>query len=121
MSSQLRTVLRSADFVARLGGDEFAFLFSGEPDQARQKVVRVAERILEKPRIKAPMPNGVIQVGCTVGVAMYPTEAADSDSAGDARRPADVHRQKSGRGRLVTADELHKETQLPLKANSRRI
>ena len=28
---------------------------------------------------------------------------------------------KSGRNRMVMADELHKETQLPLKANSRRI
>lgn len=73
VSSQLRSILRSADFVARLGGDEFAFLFSADTELARQKAVRVAERILERLRIKVPTPNGAIQVGCTVGVAMTAT------------------------------------------------
>ena len=106
VSSQLRTILRSADFVARLGGDEFAFLFSGEADQARQKAVRVAQRILEKLRIKVPTPHGAIQVGCTVGVAMYPAEAADSEALITLADRLMYIGKKSGRNRLVTADEM---------------
>ncbi|MDX8536759.1 sensor domain-containing diguanylate cyclase [Mesorhizobium abyssinicae] len=106
VSDKLRTILRSADFVARLGGDEFAFLFSGKPDQAREKAVRVAERVLERLRIKVPAPNGDIQVGCTVGVAIYPTEAADPDALVALADRLMYVGKKEGRGRLVTSDQL---------------
>ncbi|MER9023521.1 sensor domain-containing diguanylate cyclase [Mesorhizobium sp. M0815] len=106
VSNQLRTILRSADFVARLGGDEFAFLFSGGADQARQKAVRVAERILEKLHMKVSTPNGGIQVGCTVGVAMYPAEAADAETLMALADRLMYIGKKSGRNRLVTADAL---------------
>ena len=105
-SSQLRSILRSADFVARLGGDEFAFLFSGDADLAQQKAVRVAERILERLRIKVPTPNGAIQVGCTVGVAMYPAEADDSEALIALADRLMYIGKKSGRNRLVTAKEM---------------
>ncbi|RWC90180.1 MAG: diguanylate cyclase [Mesorhizobium sp.] len=106
VSDKLRTILRSADFVARLGGDEFAFLFSGKPDLAREKAVRVAERVLERLRIKVPAPNGDIQVGCTVGVAIYPTEAADPDALVALADRLMYVGKKEGRGRLVTSDQL---------------
>lgn len=106
VASQLRSILRSADFVARLGGDEFAFLFSADTELAQQKAVRVAERILERLRIKVPTPNGPIQVGCTVGVAMYPAEAADSEALIALADRLMYIGKKSGRNRLVTAEEM---------------
>ncbi|MGX5848584.1 diguanylate cyclase domain-containing protein [Mesorhizobium sp. PL10] len=106
VSNHLRTILRSDDFVARLGGDEFAFLFSGQADQARQKAERVAERILERLRIKVPAPNGDIQVGCTVGVAMYPAEAGDCDALVALADRLMYVGKKSGRNRLVMAEEM---------------
>ncbi|BCG91309.1 sensor domain-containing diguanylate cyclase [Mesorhizobium sp. 131-2-1] len=106
VSDKLRAILRSADFVARLGGDEFAFLFAGKPDQAREKAVRVAERVLERLRIKVPAPSGDIQVGCTVGVAIYPTEAADPDALVALADRLMYVGKKEGRGRLVTSDQL---------------
>ncbi|RJT42685.1 diguanylate cyclase [Mesorhizobium waimense] len=106
VSNHLRSILRSDDFVARLGGDEFAFLFSGQADQARQKAVRVAERVLERLRIKVPAPNGDIQVGCTVGVAIYPSEAGDCDALVALADRLMYVGKKSGRDRLVTADAL---------------
>ncbi|MFD2056228.1 sensor domain-containing diguanylate cyclase [Mesorhizobium calcicola] len=106
VSSQLRSILRSADFVARLGGDEFAFLFSGAADLAQHKAVRVAERILERLQIKVPTPSGAIQVGCTVGVAMYPAEATDSEALVALADRLMYIGKKSGRNRLVTAREM---------------
>ncbi|MER8466883.1 sensor domain-containing diguanylate cyclase [Mesorhizobium sp. M1396] len=111
VSKNLRSILRSDDFVARLGGDEFAFLFSGEPDLARQKAVRVAERILERLQIKIPAPDSAIQIGCTVGVAMYPLDAADSDALVALADRLMYIGKKSGRNRLVTAGELTAEQQ----------
>ncbi|TGQ65618.1 diguanylate cyclase [Mesorhizobium sp. M00.F.Ca.ET.186.01.1.1] len=106
VSSHLRSILRSADFVARLGGDEFAFLFSADTDLARQKAVRVAERILERLQIKVPTPTGTIQVGCTVGVAMYPAEATDSEALIALADRLMYVGKKSGRNRLVTVKEM---------------
>ena len=109
VSDKLRTILRSADFVARLGGDEFAFLFSGNAEQAREKAVRVAERVLERLRIKVPAPGGDIHVGCTVGVAVYPTEAADPDALVALADRLMYIGKKNGRDRLVTTDALGSE------------
>lgn len=106
VSNHLRSVLRSDDFVARLGGDEFALLFSGQADQARQKAVRVAERVLERLRIKVPSPNGDIQVSCTIGVAIYPSEAGDGDGLVALADRLMYVGKKNGRDRLVTADAL---------------
>lgn len=109
VADKLRTILRSADFVARLGGDEFAFLFSGNAEQAREKAVRVAERVLERLRIKVPAPGGDIHVGCTVGVAIYPTEAADPDALVALADRLMYIGKKNGRDRLVTTDALGSE------------
>ncbi|CAN7204301.1 diguanylate cyclase domain-containing protein [Mesorhizobium caraganae] len=106
VADKLRATLRSADFVARLGGDEFAFLFSGNAEQAREKAVRVAERVLERLRIKVPAPGGDIHVGCTVGVAIYPTEAADPDTLVALADRLMYIGKKNGRDRLVTTDAL---------------
>ncbi|TIT28637.1 MAG: diguanylate cyclase, partial [Mesorhizobium sp.] len=73
---------------------------------AREKAVRVAERVLERLRIKVPAPNGDIQVGCTVGVAIYPTEAADPDALVALADRLMYVGKKEGRGRLVTSDQL---------------
>jgi diguanylate cyclase (GGDEF)-like protein/PAS domain S-box-containing protein len=109
VADKLRATLRSADFVARLGGDEFAFLFSGNAEQAREKAVRVAERVLERLRIKVPAPGGDIHVGCTVGVAIYPTEAADPDTLVALADRLMYIGKKNGRDRLVTTDALGSE------------
>ncbi|MER8428781.1 sensor domain-containing diguanylate cyclase [Mesorhizobium caraganae] len=106
VADKLRATLRSADFVARLGGDEFAFLFSGNAEQAREKAVRVAERVLERLRIKVPAPGGDIHVGCTVGVAIYPTEAADPDTLVALADRLMYIGKKNGRDRLVTTEAL---------------
>jgi len=120
VSDKLRATLRSADFVARLGGDEFAFLFSGETELARQKAVRVAERILERLHIKVPTPDGAIQVGCTVGVAIYPTEAADADALVALADRLMYVGKKSGRNRLVTVDQLQERSEASKARPSRR-
>ncbi|ESX15327.1 hypothetical protein X767_28370 [Mesorhizobium sp. LSJC264A00] len=66
----------------------------------------VAERILEKLRIKVPTPNGAIHVGCTVGVAIYPAEASDSEALITLADRLMYIGKKSGRNRLVTAGAL---------------
>ena len=106
VSRQLQTLLRSTDFVARLGGDEFAFLLFGDSELTRETAVAVAERVVEKLRIDVPSPAGVIRVGCTVGVALYPADAPDPAGLLALADRLMYVGKKSGRNRLVTAKEL---------------
>lgn len=106
VSSQLQTLLRSTDYVARLGGDEFAFLLFGDPELTRETAGMVAQRIVEKLRIDVPSPTGVIRVGCTVGVALYPTDADDPKGLLALADRLMYVGKKGGRNRLVTVNEL---------------
>ncbi len=106
VSGQLQTMLRNTDYVARLGGDEFAFLLFGDPELTRETAGMVAQRIVEKLRIDVPSPTGVIRVGCTVGVALYPADASDPKGLLALADRLMYVGKKGGRNRLVTVSEL---------------
>ena len=106
VSHQLQTMLRSTDFVARLGGDEFAFLLFGDPGLTHEIAVTVAQRVVEKLRIDVPSPTGLIRVGCTVGVALYPADATDAKGLLALSDQLMYVGKKGGRNRLVTAIDL---------------
>jgi diguanylate cyclase (GGDEF)-like protein/PAS domain S-box-containing protein len=106
VSARLQTLLRSTDFVARLGGDEFAFLLRGDLNEAREKAIRVAQRIVENLQITVPTPYGTINVGCTVGVAVCPVDADEPRGLLALADRLMYIGKKSGRNRLVTVDEL---------------
>jgi diguanylate cyclase (GGDEF)-like protein len=114
VSLQLHSILRSTDFVARLGGDEFAFLMFENIDEAREKAARVAQRILDKLQIEVPSPNGIIRVGCTVGIALCPADATDAHGLMALADRLMYVGKKSGRNRVVTISELGGEAQQPL-------
>jgi diguanylate cyclase (GGDEF)-like protein/PAS domain S-box-containing protein len=103
---QLQALLRNTDYVARLGGDEFAFLLFGDPELTRETAGMVAQRIVEKLRIDVPSPTGVIGVGCTVGVALYPADADDPKGLLALADRLMYVGKKGGRNRLVTVTEL---------------
>ena len=63
--------------MARLGGDEFAFLLFGDIAMAGDKPCASPSASWTSCEIRCPS-GGVIQVGCTIGVAVYPEDAANS-------------------------------------------
>ncbi|MBA3448689.1 MAG: sensor domain-containing diguanylate cyclase [Pseudaminobacter sp.] len=110
VSLQLRKILRDTDFVARLGGDEFAFVLSDDRANIREKAFLVGQRILDRLRIRIPSPKGFIQIGCTVGIAVCPADAGDSEGLLALADRLMYLGKKSGRQRLVTIDELEGHT-----------
>jgi diguanylate cyclase (GGDEF)-like protein len=74
----LRRVARESDFVARLGGDEFAVLQRGidHYDQA----VALAQRLADA--LSQPWTLGKlrVQVGASIGIALYPEHGGDPES-----------------------------------------
>jgi diguanylate cyclase (GGDEF)-like protein/PAS domain S-box-containing protein len=109
VSGQLRTILRYEDFVARIGGDEFAFLLFADANQIRAQIARVAQRILNKLQIEIPTLNGIIRVGCTIGIATCPADATDTEGLMTLADRLMYVGKKSGRNQAVTVDNLGPE------------
>ncbi|HEY6452718.1 MAG TPA: EAL domain-containing protein [Steroidobacteraceae bacterium] len=74
---RLRSLLRDEDCVARLGGDEFAVLV---PTGDSERIVNLARSILvalEQPIDYAGQP---LDVGASIGIALYPAHAPDAQT-----------------------------------------
>lgn len=82
---RLEKALRRTDFVARLGGDEFAIIF--QPIRSSDDAVRLVDIIRQAMTEPFLIESSLIQVGASVGVALYPEHTNDPD---DLLRYADV-------------------------------
>lgn len=79
-AARIRAQVRESDTVARVGGDEFSVILS---DIARREdAATVAEKIVAA--IAAPFELGNhengIEIGTSIGIAIYPTDAQDADA-----------------------------------------
>lgn len=74
---RLASSIRGADTAARIGGDEFVIIL---PDLAQAHFAGdIAEKIIRT--ISAPIPydDHALQVGASIGIALYPDHAGDLD------------------------------------------
>ncbi|MBF0251649.1 MAG: diguanylate cyclase [Alphaproteobacteria bacterium] len=71
----LRECSRKSDVVARLGGDEFAIL-AVHPDTP-DVVSEIAKRIIAKVRAPKVINGHTIDVGISIGIAVYPLHGRD--------------------------------------------
>jgi diguanylate cyclase (GGDEF)-like protein len=78
LSNRLRQVVGDRGQIARLGGDEFAILL---PDVAQltdaEAVTKLILAALERPMALTEIN---LQIGASIGVAMFPNHATDSDA-----------------------------------------
>ena len=98
VAERLRSTLRDGDFVSRLGADEFAVVQTrADTPQAAEAV---AARLVDLIGRTYALQGHMLNVGVSVGVAMYPGDGADAEIL---LRHADLalHRaQGEGRGRF---------------------
>ena len=75
---RLRNQFRSEDTVARLGGDEFAIVM---PDPADNTYVATSARRLLKALQEPFLIEGqLLEVGASIGIAVYPTNGTDAST-----------------------------------------
>jgi diguanylate cyclase (GGDEF)-like protein len=75
IATRLRRVCRQSDTVARLGGDEFGVVL---PDiQDRTSVEHHAERISAEIDTSMPFEDRVLNLGASLGIAVFPDDGAD--------------------------------------------
>ncbi len=81
---RLQSLVRQTDVVARLGGDEFVIKLDNPAD--REEIAVIAKRIVSV--INEPMDFGghVLQVGTSIGIAVFPSDGA---AAADLIKSAD--------------------------------
>ena len=85
VARRLLHVVRNGDIVCRLGGDEFAILAHNFETQDR--IVQLAERILEELRHPFMIKNSEQFISASIGVATYPDAGHD---ASDMLKAADL-------------------------------
>ncbi len=99
VAGSLTAQVRASDVVARIGGDEFVVLLR-EVD-AVSDAVRVADKLvaaLSRPRT---LDGIAVQTGCSLGIAMYPEDAQESEALMRCADLAMYHAKAQGRGRSI--------------------
>jgi diguanylate cyclase (GGDEF)-like protein len=102
VAQRLSQLLREGELRARFGGDEFVAVVDYRDDD--DIAARIGRRLIES--LSAPMTfDGVtVQIGASVGIAIYPTDATHDD---ELLRKADValyRAKQDGRGRVRPYD-----------------
>ncbi|HEY7195924.1 MAG TPA: EAL domain-containing protein [Gaiellaceae bacterium] len=77
VGTRLRGVLRESDTLARLGGDEFGVVAPVGRSGDAAKVVGRIEKALERPVVLEGMG---LDIGASVGVALFPDDGEDMDT-----------------------------------------
>jgi diguanylate cyclase (GGDEF)-like protein len=75
---RIRRVLRKVDTVARLGGDEFAVIPFGATN--RERALVIADKIVQALAGPVVIEDNSVQVGGSLGVALYPQDGSDAET-----------------------------------------
>jgi diguanylate cyclase (GGDEF)-like protein len=76
LAELLSATVRKSDTVARFGGDEFVILLTGL--LSRDDAAIVAEKILHQLMQPITLSIGDVQIGASIGIAVYPDDGTDS-------------------------------------------
>ncbi|MGH2820232.1 MAG: putative bifunctional diguanylate cyclase/phosphodiesterase, partial [Actinomycetota bacterium] len=77
VGERLRSTLRESDTIARLGGDEFAILLPKVSNRAAAE--RAASKILEALSMPFQVDDMALDMGGSIGVAIFPEHGGDAD------------------------------------------
>ena len=77
VATRVRQAIRDVDTPARLGGDEFAIIQVGIGQP--QGATALASRLIEALSAPYQIEDHLIVIGCSIGVAIAPSDSADAD------------------------------------------
>jgi diguanylate cyclase (GGDEF)-like protein/PAS domain S-box-containing protein len=98
VSKRITAEIQVADTLARIGGDEFVMMLTTDPQP--EKVSITAMRIIESLRRPFQIEGHRVEIGASVGIALYPNDGATSDTLLRAADTAMYRVKQEGRGAL---------------------
>ena len=78
VAARLKIVIRESDVAARMGGDEFTFVLNDIG--THENAAAVAQKIIDTLSEKFNLKGHESQIGGSIGVALYPDDAADHEA-----------------------------------------
>lgn len=97
VSARLQAAVRANDLVCRVGGDEFVLLFPGIAEREMKDLARRLVQTVGKPYALDGHPP--VNVGASIGIAVAPSDARDSDGILAAADGALYRAKHGGKGR----------------------
>src|SRR5919198_9122 len=104
VAARLVSSVRPDDVVARLGGDEFAVLVTNA--STRETVASLAERIVEALGTPFVVQEMTLEVGASIGIAIFPDHGGDVDTLVQRADVAMFQAKSSLQGHQFYAPEL---------------
>jgi diguanylate cyclase (GGDEF)-like protein/PAS domain S-box-containing protein len=130
VAGRLGEITRSTDVVARQGGDEFLLLLSDlEPDPAddpghgaEEIAGLMARKIVSRLQVPFTLPEGELALSTSVGISIYPADAASADHLMRHADSAMYDAKRRGRGgyQFYAVGDPSARTELSLIARLRR-
>ena len=75
VATACNSVLRDSDTVARMGGDEFSIILPNVTNKEQAELV--AKRVLTAIKVPQKIEGHVVEVGSSIGIAMFPEHGED--------------------------------------------
>ena len=100
MAARLRSRLREQDLLAREGGDEFLVLLADLSEEAELRAISVGESLVEALRMPVEISGTEFDISGSVGISVYPRDAADSEALLAHADSAMYEAKAAGRGKV---------------------
>ncbi|RYC29330.1 EAL domain-containing protein [Lichenibacterium minor] len=97
-SKRILGEIHAVDSLARIGGDEFVMILTSQPQPEKASVV--ATRVIEALRRPFQVEGHRVEIGASVGIALYPQDGADADALMRSADAAMYRVKQEGRGAL---------------------
>ena len=104
VAQRLRRLLRQGDMASRLGGDEFTALLRDIDDVSQLQ--RIATRIIDSINAPLVLRGCTVQVGVSIGIALFPRDAQDFLALIKAADTAMYAAKQGGKNRYCFAEHL---------------
>ena len=98
IASRLKECVRREDTVARLGGDEFAILLVNIESASIAGLI--AEKVINLVRKPVVLPDQAVNMTVTIGISVFPDDAADANALVKNSDMAMYNAKSSGRNRF---------------------